>query len=138
MRVKIPFDAIGMAVLIFFAMLWGVERLTGIGRVVRSWSDPVLKRVGQTFSLAGWLAVAATGLATLALMLGPGWGFVTERTVSSTAAGAVCGFVWLFAYGAAAIVLNAFGVRVYPADSPNDDASNTGEQLDRDDKRFSG
>ena len=87
---------------------------------------------------SGALAVAATGLATLALMLGPGWGFVTECTVSSTAAGAVCGFVWLFSYGAAAIVLNAFGVRVYPADSPNDDASNTSEHLDRDDKRFSG
>jgi hypothetical protein len=117
--VKIHYDAIGIAFLVFFAVLWGVERTTGIGRVVRSQSEPVLKRVGRTFSPAGWLAVAGSGMATLALMLGPGWAFLAERTVNSTAAGTVCGFIWLLAYGATAIVFNAFGVWVYPVDSRN-------------------
>ena len=127
----IHFDAIGMAILVFFAALWLVERLAGIGRVTRSWSDPILKRMGQTFSPVGWLAVAGSGLATLALMLGPGWAFVTERTVSTTAAGGICGFAWLFVYGVTAIVLNAFGVQVYPAESPNDTAGKVGEPESR-------
>lgn len=112
-----PAAAIGLAVLVFFAVLWVVGLTAGISRVARSPGAGPLKRAGETFSAAGWLAVAATGLATLIIMLAGGWDYMAGHTPNATSAGTVGGFVWLFGYGAAAIILNSFGVRVYPPES---------------------
>jgi hypothetical protein len=122
----IPWVAHGVSVLVFFASLYGVDRLLAIRAILSSREQGFPKQVVGRFTAPGWLAVVASGLVVLAVMVSPAWGFIVEHTRNRNSAGAWCGLGWLVLYGITAAILNGFGVRVYRDNAKGNDQSNAG------------
>ena len=121
-----PWAALGISILIFFPALLSVDRFLAISNVLSSPAQGFPKRVARRFTVAGWLAVIASGLVTLGVVLELAWDFLVEHTHNMVNLGAWAGLGWVAVYGIFAVVLNGFGVRVYrdPAGSGGLDGIN--------------